>query len=94
MDAAAQGAGGAPTALERCELFLELLRGGGNYDESVLDGLEVLEAAPGRVVCRLPAAPKHANRWAAEAVCAPVEGWLVGLVVLCLRCAALSDGMF
>ena len=50
------------SALERSRAFLDLLRGGGNYDEVALEGLEVVDASPGRVVCRLPAAPKHANR--------------------------------
>jgi acyl-coenzyme A thioesterase PaaI-like protein len=52
-----------PTPLERAQAFLELLRGGQNYDEPVLDGLTLERAWDGGIVCRLQAARKHANRY-------------------------------
>ncbi|KAI8469026.1 MAG: HotDog domain-containing protein [Monoraphidium minutum] len=61
---AAAGAGAPPLApLERARAFVALLRCGGNYDEPVLEGLEVAEASAGRVLCRMRAARKHANRY-------------------------------
>jgi hypothetical protein len=62
------GAGGASawaalSPLERAEAFFGMLREGGNYDESVVNGLSVEAAARGRVVCRLRVGAQHANQY-------------------------------
>lgn len=62
------GAGGARawaalSPLERAEAFFGMLREGGNYDESVVNGLSVEAAARGRVVCRLRVGAQHANQY-------------------------------
>lgn len=39
------------------------MREGGTYDATALDGLELVEASPGRVACRLVVARRHANHY-------------------------------
>jgi hypothetical protein len=73
MAAAAHSGGGGGAApqqcaplspLERAEAFLAYLRDQAGYDRPVLEGLTVLEAGPGRLLCRLKTRPAHANRCA------------------------------
>jgi hypothetical protein len=62
-DAAADAhAEAGPTPVERAAAFVELLRGGDNYDQPVLEGLRLVEASAGRVLFRLPSTRRLANR--------------------------------
>jgi acyl-coenzyme A thioesterase PaaI-like protein len=51
------------TPLERARAFLDSLRSNQHYDHTALDGLEVVSAERGRVVCRLTPTQQHANRY-------------------------------
>ena len=49
--------------LQRAAAFFDALRAGSTYDAAALDGLELIDASPGRVLCRVVCAPQHANSY-------------------------------